>query len=256
MEETAVGKDESTMLAAFASFGVYNDRSHWEPYWNQVVERVESLKQNYGNIQVIKELSSSDKAEFGTPTLTVQFQNFSGSTNSEVFVVGFRGTADLDDVVTDLKIRLKFTGSSRRVNVGFSDRADKFYDANASKLLNMSRDHPGARWIFTGHSLGGAIAKVLTYRLLTEAKDQFSSDKIKCITFGTPLVGDEGYDKKIRELKFEDVFHTYVNETDVVPRCLLLEIGSARKALSLTQGFIGHSKELIPSGKGDCVCYS
>jgi hypothetical protein len=67
-------------------------------------------------------------------------------------------------------------------------------------------DYKNRDIIFCGHSLGGAVATIVTMFALAEEKrlqetfledEEFekSERKIKCITFGAPAVGDEKLQK-------------------------------------------------------------
>ncbi len=51
--------------------------------------------------------------------------------------------------------------------------------------------------VICGHSLGGAVATIVTIQALVLEPFTESERKIKCITFGAPSVGDE----KIRKVK-------------------------------------------------------
>ncbi|KAK9824245.1 hypothetical protein WJX72_008897 [[Myrmecia] bisecta] len=76
----------------------------------------------------------------------------------------------------------------------------------------------GNRIIFTGHSLGGAVAILATLWLLS-SKQRPSS--VACITFGAPLVGDGQLGELVRRNDWARLIHQVVWRHDLVPRGLL-----------------------------------
>ncbi|XP_030968668.1 senescence-associated carboxylesterase 101-like [Quercus lobata] len=75
--------------------------------------------------------------------------------------------------------------------------------------------------IITGNSLGGSVASLFTISLLETLK--FSSTKRPfCITFGSPLIGDEGLQKAISSYQaWNSCFLHVVSDQDPVPRVLI-----------------------------------
>lgn len=91
-------------------------------------------------------------------------------------LISFRGTTSgIDDIVTDLKTWPKRWPAGGRVHSGFCDAFGRLRGVLESWLSS----HAG-RALFTGHSLGGALA--------TLAASVFKPALL--ITFGTPRVGD------------------------------------------------------------------
>ena len=74
------------------------------------------------------------------------------------------------------------------------------------------------RIIVTGHSLGGAVACLYTLSCLHH--DPEMKDKISCVTFGAPLVGDVNMARCIQMSGWTDLFQHFVYRSDVVPRLL------------------------------------
>ena len=72
---------------------------------------------------------------------------------------------------------------------GFYNRAKKF---PLQKFLT-EKQYEGRNLIFCGHSLGGAVAAVVTIFALQAVKrrEGFGDKRtIRCFTFGAPLIGD------------------------------------------------------------------
>ena len=79
--------------------------------------------------------------------------------------------------------------------------------------------------IITGNSLGGSVASLFTLLLLE--KFNFSTTKRPlCITFGSPLIGDEGLQEAISKYAaWNSCFLHVVSDHDPVPRVLISQIG-------------------------------
>jgi len=135
----------------------------------------------------------------------VAFIDISGSQafvadDGAVRVVSFRGSQpdDPSDIFADADFRLVKWGSGGRVNEGFSNALDVIKDAIAPHL-----DSPH-RLLFTGHSLGAALATLAASRHRPAG----------LFTFGSPLVGDADFGRTLEGL----LHHRYVDCCDLVTR--------------------------------------
>lgn len=84
--------------------------------------------------------------------------------------VAFRGTNDLKDVASDMRIdrhAVKFGGYFHK---GFYERADSFASSDQSPLPGLLATKK--RIIFCGHSLGGAVAHIVLFRFLLEPREE------------------------------------------------------------------------------------
>lgn len=82
-----------------------------------------------------------------------------------------------------------------------------------NKIINE-----GYRCIFTGHSLGGAVAALVAIRVLIHEKIRGKSEfykNILFIGFGVPSVGNADFVKYIDSI-YKDNFHFYMNNTDLL----------------------------------------
>ncbi|CAO2148093.1 unnamed protein product [Urochloa humidicola] len=88
-------------------------------------------------------------------------------------------------------------------------------------LLDQIR---GKAVVFTGHSLGGAIAALAALHYLCISSSTSStwgpSPPVLCITFGSPLLGNEALSKAILRERWGGNFCHVVSQHDVVPRLL------------------------------------
>ena len=146
---------------------------------------------------------------------------------SNTVIIAYRGTTDVADILTDIQVPASPVLGGR-VHSGFYSRSQKYdSDLPLSHIVDLLVE--GKRVVLTGHSLGGATAMVNTLRILTEQKlGAEYHGALACITFGSPLLGDEALQKQVRDNGYSRHFFTYVYETDIVPRLLLLQKGEGQ----------------------------
>ncbi|KAL5722381.1 defense response [Ranunculus cassubicifolius] len=86
--------------------------------------------------------------------------------------------------------------------------------------------------VFTGHSSGGPIAILATIWLLEHHKQKRNSQYTPaCVTFGSPLVGDQVFGHAIRREYWSRNFTHFVAQHDIVPRITLTPISSIDQPL-------------------------
>jgi triacylglycerol lipase len=126
-----------------------------------------------------------------------------------ILILAFRGTevrkaADIRSDVAANPMEIGPKGKGHKVHTGFYEAFDA-----VEKLVRQDLDAPELKGIplyITGHSLGGALAIVATYRI--------SSDSVgACYTFGGPRVGNLPFGQYIRTPVYR-----IVNAADLVPR--------------------------------------
>ncbi|XP_057826071.2 protein EDS1B [Cryptomeria japonica] len=83
--------------------------------------------------------------------------------------------------------------------------------------------------IFTGHSMGGAVATLATLWFLQKKARNLS---YFCITFGSPLVGNSVLGEAIGREDWTGKFCHVVSKYDIVPRMLLAPVESIAKPLN------------------------
>ncbi|KAK9272255.1 hypothetical protein L1049_002626 [Liquidambar formosana] len=75
--------------------------------------------------------------------------------------------------------------------------------------------------IITGHSLGGSIASLFTLWLL-ENLDPSTTKRPLCITFGSPFIGDNGFQQAISQLStWNSCFLHIASNQDPIPRLFI-----------------------------------
>jgi hypothetical protein len=105
--------------------------------------------------------------------------------------------------------------------------------------------------VITGHSLGGTTASLAALWLLSYFKASYSSQKILCITFGSPLLGNESLSCVIGRERWGGNFCHVVSKHDIMPRLLFAPLAPFTSQLqsllqfwhsSMTSPQFGHSQ--------------
>jgi triacylglycerol lipase len=118
-------------------------------------------------------------------------------------IIAIRGTANLENVLVDLSIKLQHDEVLNiSLHQGFASAAKAVYDDVTPFLKN------GLETMITGHSLGGAIAVILDMHL---DKDSYPLGTV--ITFGQPKVTNVSGALKYSQLRIIRV----VTPLDIVP---------------------------------------
>eukprot|EP01060_Flectonema_neradi_P009201 TRINITY_DN16585_c0_g2_i1.p1 TRINITY_DN16585_c0_g2~~TRINITY_DN16585_c0_g2_i1.p1 ORF type:complete len:330 (+),score=54.59 TRINITY_DN16585_c0_g2_i1:42-992(+) len=152
------------------------------------------------------------------------------SRDGKTAIVAFRGTESTRDCLKDVSIHLSsseyFPG---KVHFGFLNGHLKSYDAVTKEFLSII-DSNTTRSVVTGHSLGGALATLYSYRIhkdeqfLKKQKDLGKDLQFDIASFGSPRVGDfdfcNAYDESIGNR-----YLRWVHETDIVTRYPLTGMG-------------------------------
>ncbi len=122
-------------------------------------------------------------------------------------VICFRGTKQVKDWMTNLKIRsIPISDPTTGAKIG--NMHEGFHEAYLSvhhEIADRLQGFEDLPLYITGHSLGGALAVVATWY-------QSSARLAACYTFGAPRVGDQGLIDK-----FKTPIYRIVNGPDPVP---------------------------------------
>lgn len=114
----------------------------------------------------------------------------------QLTIVAFRGTEPdkIEDFIADLRARPVVWPGGGRVHAGFLAA----YQAVHAPLQAALEQLPSTgRLIFTGHSLGAAVA--------TLAAAEFRAHQPELVTFGSPRVGDAGFAALLQGLSVQRV---------------------------------------------------
>lgn len=88
--------------------------------------------------------------------------------------------------------------------------------------------------VFSGHSAGGPIAILATIWLLEQQRNSNSNPNFtppKCITFGSPLVGNFIFSHALKREKWSTHFVHFITRYDIVPRIHLAPLPSLQPQL-------------------------
>ncbi|CAF0991455.1 unnamed protein product [Rotaria sordida] len=187
---------------------------------------ISHINKNYSSYSCISTLTSCECGlKFASNASSPYLLAISKSNiNEETLWVAFRGTTNINDVLTDLTIHPMLT-TSGMAHRGFSKRASELpHDTLMNEFHSTFDDRK--RLIFTGHSLGGSVAHLCAIFSLSN-KSFKQNPQIFSITFGAPFIGNSTVAKDLIKRNFNDHFLTIVNENDIVPNLLnLVETGT------------------------------
>ncbi|XP_022765958.1 uncharacterized protein LOC111310838 [Durio zibethinus] len=163
--------------------------------------------------------------------------------NPNLIVVAFRGTSpfDANDWRTDVDLSWyvlkeigkakthigfmkalglqKYQGWPKEIQLGNHQHQFAYYTLR-EKLRVVLQENLEAKFILTGHSLGGALA-ILFVAVLILHDEEWLLEKLEGVyTFGQPRVGDEKFGDYMKEKmrKFDVKYFRCVYSSDLVPR--------------------------------------
>ncbi|GLJ10124.1 hypothetical protein SUGI_0122560 [Cryptomeria japonica] len=129
-------------------------------------------------------------------------------------IVACRGTTGFLDALTDLNMMQRSMSLGvGAAHAGFLDRAKSIPLKYFRRLLIR-----GENVVLTGHSLGGAVASLLTLRLL-EITPRWCHEQLQCYTFGCPFFADSALAKHINK-RYKKHFVHIVSRNDIVPKVM------------------------------------
>ena len=125
------------------------------------------------------------------------------------YVIGFRGTDDLQSAILDAKAWQTDSETIGDVHYGFKRYLDDIYIPIIKWLESYSVFEQKKKIIVTGHSLGAAAATIMTARL-----KHAGYEHVELFTYGSPRTGDKTFASQ-----FDDInVHRFVNNNDIVCR--------------------------------------
>ncbi|ORC92369.1 putative class 3 lipase [Trypanosoma theileri] len=142
-----------------------------------------------------------------------------------------------DSLLDEFHKRLEFS-----LHAGFAREADECM--SHIKMLEYDFLQDGYRLVISGHSLGGAVAQIVALRLLME-NPQLFKNKLRCVSFGSPLVGNYQLAQFVEQNGWKSNFHHIVYRSDVIPRIFCAD----QMTHDLTEQLVQHFNTLQTSLK-------
>ncbi len=144
---------------------------------------------------------------------------------ASICVLAFRGTEESTDLLSDVKCRKIEWTDGEWVHRGFAGAfraiwaesdpeapADDVWTNARAAVLETHSKYPEAKWVVTGHSLGGALAILAAGKMRA---DPALPTPATVYTIGCPRVGAPKFAKRLAE---EVEIVRFVHESDAVPR--------------------------------------
>ena len=155
---------------------------------------------------------------------TKQHYSVASVDSGAMLAIAFMGTLSLEDMLVDADVRpvssFLFDRFAGGVHSGAASRAAQISLAPFIEALRPSV--PGSkpqRLLFTGHSLGGAVAMLVVLRLvLLCALSEDEASRVRCITFGAPTVIDGRLARRLdQDSRLRSVRHVHLILRHVLP---------------------------------------
>jgi len=162
---------------------------------------------------------SAFQSEFGTVGLNECVPLVDGRTGTAGFVVAgpdiivvvFRGTEDLLDWRTNMRVKLVELQGGVQVHRGFYAAYEPIKKALFDTVRRMLKTKTRPVYI-AGHSLGGALAVMATAELANDEEAEVRDSIAACYTFGCPKAGDRTFDQYVKV-----PLYRITNGVDLVP---------------------------------------
>ncbi|KAM3284522.1 hypothetical protein P3S67_023321 [Capsicum chacoense] len=104
--------------------------------------------------------------------------------------------------------------------------------------------------IVTGHSLGGSVASLFTLWLI-DSLPRYGVQQLHCITFGSPLLGNSGFQKSISEHPtWSSCFLHVVSDRDPVPGFLISDHNASAANVTTPTRYVPFGTYLFCSESG------
>lgn len=141
---------------------------------------------------------------------------------ADVLYCAFLGSKGPRDIVTSFNYRgnnkyLPELGPNAKLHQGYVARAVGVPAENFWRTATAQ----GKRLVFTGHSMGGAVAHLCTLRLLSQLPEDLHRT-VRSIGFATPLLGAKAVAEVITEKGWAKALKNYLVPEDWVPDAMNL----------------------------------
>ncbi|KAF9681824.1 hypothetical protein SADUNF_Sadunf05G0042700 [Salix dunnii] len=101
---------------------------------------------------------------------------------------------------------------------------ENIYNNTSFRIQMLALLQTSKSIIFTGHSVGGTTASIAALWLLSYLHSNFLNVSVLCITFGSPLLGNESLSRAILRERWGGNFCHVVSKYDIMPRMLFAPV--------------------------------
>ncbi|KAI8613818.1 Alpha/Beta hydrolase protein [Chytriomyces sp. MP71] len=157
----------------------------------------------------------------GTPFAATGFTAI--NPNSNTIIIAFRGTNSLDTWISDLLIAkpdydLPSAPPGTKVHYGFLSLWQTVRVEVIENVIHLLEAHNDSnpRILFTGHSLGGALATIAAVDIFQHLHDRLVPSQVTLLTFGQPRVGNPTFSNWVNAFNFSNTFRV-TNQDDWTP---------------------------------------
>ncbi|KAL1326784.1 hypothetical protein HN51_036897 [Arachis hypogaea] len=110
------------------------------------------------------------------------------------------------------------------VHAGILNLFNSLLHSFQTQMLEILGNKETKSVVITGHSIGGATASLCTLWLLSYLRAISSSVSVLCITYGSPLLGNDSFSTAIFRERWSGNFCHVVSKHDIMPRLLFAPI--------------------------------
>lgn len=177
-------------------------------------------------------------SRYGKVRYFIAVRQGSKGNRTEVFI-SFRGTDNFDEILADMQEVSLCSDFEGKIHAGFYELAATI------PVTCILQKYQNAKIVVCGHSLGGAVAKIVALHMLIQLKESKTIVKanpqspredapmpLSCITFGAPYVADRGVSEYIEKYGMTNSFLNVINQNDPVPYVFCLAQASQNKPTS------------------------
>jgi hypothetical protein len=164
---------------------------------------------NNDNIEFIKYFKSYKYGNSGYIVVNKDLKQIIISYNSPKATLDW--TLETSKNYQKLNLAEEFEGAA--VHSGFYQKSAALFNQTFSTMTSLIQKYPAYTIVFTGHSMGGAIAALNAYNLVSQGL--LTWDKIALVTFGQPRLGNQQFAHYMNSQNM--IIARVNNERDLVP---------------------------------------
>lgn len=198
--------------------------------------QLENYMINLANVASLNAIYGTMSQEFFNTSLfkVENVEGFCGEKNG-ILYISFQGTNGKQDILDDLTFKKINLGNKVKIHSGFYKQWKIIEPFIIEKIKNYNKI------IFTGQSLGGALAVIASY----EMKLFYSVKKsIGCVSFACPKVGNNFFVKRFNALLID--IKQYKYRKDLVPLLPFWWMGYSYTSTQIKFGKLKWYENLLP----------